>query len=194
MIGPYRIHGHAIVSRDDCIADAEGRTPPVLRNDADWQRFQAALDVAAVTVLGRLSHESNPNFKERRRIVVSGKAKGIERRADAWWWNPADAPVLAALAAAAPGGGIVAVPGGRAVFDLFLALGFDEFHLARATRVRLGSGTLVFSECNSGLSADAVLARHGLVAGSTEQLDRAAGVTLTLFSRPLDGKAGETVS
>jgi hypothetical protein len=193
MIGPYRIHGHAIVSQDDCIADAEGRVPPALHNDADWERFQAALDRAAVTVLGRLSHESNPNFKDRTRIIVSGTAKGVERRGDAWWWNPAEAPLADALAAAAPGGGIVAVPGGRAVFDLFLAIGFDEFHLARATRVHLGDGTPVFTECRSGLSADEVLLRHGLAANPPEQLDPLAGVTLTLFAR-LDAKPGDTVS
>jgi hypothetical protein len=193
MIGPYRIHGHAIVSADDCIADAEGRIPPDLRNDADWERFQASLDRAAVTVLGRLSHQSNPNSKERKRIVVSGAAKGIERRADAWWWNPAEAPVLAALETAAPGGGIVAVPGGRGVFDLFLAIGFDEFHLARAARLRIGAGTPVFGECRSGIAADTVLIRAGLVAGAVEQLDPGAGVILTVFSR-LDGGAGNAVS
>jgi hypothetical protein len=193
MIGPYRIHGHAIVSQDDCIADAEGRVPPALRNETDWQRFQTALDAAAVTVLGRLSHEFNPNTKGRRRIVMSGAARGVERRNDAWWWNPAAAPLTEALAAAAPGGGIVAVPGGRTVFDLFLAIGFDEFHLARAIRLRLHNGTPVFTECRLGLSADEVLVRHRLAASPPEELDPSAGVTFTLFSQ-LDGKAGDTVS
>jgi hypothetical protein len=193
MIGRYRIHGHAIVSQDDRIADAEGRVPPALRNDADWERFQAALDAAAVTILGRLGHESNPNLLERKRIVLSGSAQGIERRSDAWWWNPTDTALTDALAAAAPAGGIVAVPGGRAVFDLFLDIGFDEFHLARATRFRMGAGTPVFSECASGLSAEQVLLRRGLRASPPEQLDPAAGIILTLFTR-LDGKPREPVS
>jgi hypothetical protein len=193
MIGAYRIHGHAIVSQDDCIADAEGCTPPALRNDADWQRFQSALDAAALTVLGRLSHEANPNVMNRKRIVVSSGARGVERRADGWWWNPAKAPLLDALSEAAPAGGIVAVPGGRRIFDLFLVIGFDEFHLARATRLYMGNGTPVFSECANGVSADEVLMRHGLVAGPVEELDPLAGVSFTVFA-PLDGKAGETVS
>ena len=132
MIGPWRIHGHAIVSADDCIAGPDGFTPPELRNDADWRRFQQALDQAAITVLGRRGHEANPNAKGRNRLVLSSAAHGAERRADAWWWNPADALLEDALRLAAPAGGIVAVPGGRQVFDLFLSLGFDEFHLARA--------------------------------------------------------------
>lgn len=184
MIGAYRIHGHAIVSADDCIADETGHVPPALRNDADWERFQAALDQASVTILGRLSHESNPNFRKRKRIVISSASNGVEKRADAWWWNPAGATLADALSAAAPEGGVVAVPGGRAIFDLFLATGYDEFHLARATRARLGSGTLIFTECATGISADDVLLRHGLAAGPVEKLDPAAGVTFTLFARP----------
>ena len=116
-----------------------------MRNEADWRRFQQALDEAAVTVLGRLGHEANPNVKGRNRLVLSSSAQGVERRADAWWWNPADAPLEAALRQAAPAGGIVAVPGGRRVFDLFLELGFDEFHLARARSVRIPDGIPVFS-------------------------------------------------
>jgi hypothetical protein len=180
----YAIHGHAIVSADDRIADAGGSTPPELRNEADWLRFQAALDRAAVTVLGRLGHEANPNIRGRNRLVLSSSASGVERRDDAWWWNPARAPFGEALAKAAPAGGIVAVPGGRRVFDLFLDLGFDEFHLARATRVRLPDGVPVFSTVGDGTTADAVMAAHGLHPGPVEPLDADAAVTMTVWSRP----------
>ena len=120
MIGRYEFHGHAIVSGDDRIADRDGVTPAALRNEKDWARFQAALDRAVLTVLGRLGHEANPNVKGRNRLVLSSSARGIERRADAFWWNPAEVMLDDALAEAAPAGGIVAVPGGRRVFDLFL--------------------------------------------------------------------------
>lgn len=178
------IHGHAIVSADDRIADASGATPPALRNEADWARFQAALDGAAVTVLGRLGHEANPNTKRRNRLVVSSSASGVERRDGAWWWNPARASFDAALAKAAPAGGIVAVPGGRRVFDLFLDIGFDAFHLARAKRARLPGGVPVFTAAGAGESADAILAAHGLRSGPTEVLDVAAAVIMTVWSRP----------
>jgi hypothetical protein len=137
-----------------------------------------------VTVLGRLGHEANPNFKGRNRMVLSSAARGIERRADAWWWNPAEASLEEALAKAAPEGGIVAVPGGRLVFDLFLKIGFDAFDLARAERVQLPGGVPVFSAVATGRSAAETLAAHGLRARPTEWLDEAAGVSLTLWRRP----------
>ena len=131
------IHGYAIVSDNDCIADAAGRTPDILRNDADWAYFQAELNRSAVTVLGRLGHEANPNPKGRLRMILSSSASGLERRADGWWWNPEALPWDQAIGTVLPEGGRVAVPGGRRVFDLFLAIGYDAFHLTRA------EGTLV---------------------------------------------------
>ncbi len=181
MIGGWTFHGHAIVSDDDRIAGADGLTPDSLRNDADWARFQAALDAAAVTILGRLGHEANPNLKGRNRLVLSSSARGIERRVDAWWWNPADTPIEQALATAAPQGGIAVVPGGRPVFDLFLDLGFDAFHLARAAGVRIPEGIPIFSAVSHGQSAAAVLSTHGLVPEAPEILDAPAGVSLTVF-------------
>ncbi len=181
----YRIEGHAIVSADDRIAGADGLTPAALNNPADWARFQAALDEAVLIVLGRLSHLANPNRQNRARLVVSSSVARIEHRSDAWWWNPAGASLAEALAAAAPGGGTIAVPGGRLVFDLFLALGFDAFHLSRAQRVRLPEGIPVFSEVLAGKSADAILAAHGMAPAQRETLDRDAGVSLTVW-RPGD--------
>ena len=183
MIGGYAIHGHAIVSADDKIADASGLTPPALRNETDWARFQAALDRAVVTVLGRLAHEANPNRKGRNRLVLSASARGVERREDAWWWNPADLTVADALAAAAPAAGVVAVPGGRRVFDLFLSIGFDAFHLARAAGVTIPGGIPIFSAVGRGRRAADILAGHGLVAGEPEMLDAVARVALTVWRR-----------
>jgi len=173
------IHGHAIISDDDKIAGPDGLTPPSLRNDADWAYFQRALDAAAFTVLGRLGHAANPNVKKRRRAVVSSSARGPETRDDATWWNPAKAPFADVAARLAPAGGIVAVPGGRGVFDLFLALGFAEFHLVRARGVRVTGGRAIFSACDSGASAEEVLARAGLTPSPSRPLDK--GVDLTIW-------------
>ena len=183
MIGRYAIHGHAIISADDRIAAADGTVPDALRDEADWQRFQAALDRAAVTVLGRRGHEANPNSARRKRLVLSASVEGIEDRPDAIWWNPNGAAVGEALARAAPGGGVAAVAGGRRVFDLFLRLGFEEFHLARAAGARIPDGIPVFSGVAEGLSADDVLAAHGLVVVHREVLDRRANVTLAIWRR-----------
>jgi hypothetical protein len=186
MIGGYRIEGHAIVSADDRIADPEGNTPPELSNEADWMRFQRALDEAAVVVVGRLSHEANPNARRRNRLVASSSAAGCERRSDAWWWNPARTPLAEALAIAAPGGGIVAVPGGRLIFDLFRTIGFDAFHLARCEDVRIPGGVPLFSDVTADRSADAVLAADGLVAGPREIIDAEGNVSLVTWRRAAD--------
>ncbi len=178
----WRFHGHAIVSADDRIADLTGETPASLRNEADWARFQAALDASALTVLGRLGHEANSNRRGRNRLVLSSSVPGVERRDDAWWWNPAGASLGEALQAAAPEGGIVAVPGGMRVFDLFLAVGYDAFDLARAEDVLVPDGTPIFSAVRVGVSAEAVLAGHGLVPVERTMLDPAARVSLTLWA------------
>jgi hypothetical protein len=183
-VATYRIEGHAIVSADDCIADATGAMPASLRNDADWRRFQAALDAAAVVLLGRRSHAATPNTAGRNRLIVSSSAKSIERRGDGWWWNPTEASLASALARAAPKGGTVAVPGGRPVFDLFLGTGFDAFHLARAAQVRLPGGIPLFSAVHPGQGADILLAAAGLVPQMAEILDESADVTLVTWRRP----------
>lgn len=177
------VHGYAIVSADDRIADAEGRMPAALRNEADWRYFQAGLDAADLVVLGRLGHEAHGNPKGRPRMVVSGRAAGLERRADGWWWNPAELPWAEAAARALPAGGRVAVPGGRGVFDLFLRLGYDAFHLSRAEAVKLPGGVPVFSACAGQGGAEAVLRAAGLRPGAREVLDPVGPVSLVVWRR-----------
>ena len=175
------VHGYAIVSRDDRIAGSDGLTPPALRNAADWAYFQRGLDRADLVALGRLGHEANPNPRGRRRLVVSRAARGLEKRDDSWWWNPARLPWTEVGARLLPQGGRVAVPGGRDIFDLFLAIGYAAFHLSRAERVNLGAGRAIFAACERGLGAAAVLAGAGLRADHAQVLDPAAGVTLTIW-------------
>jgi len=180
MIGPYSIHGYAIVSADDRIAAPDGRMPPELHDDEDWARFQAAVARAAVTVLGRLGHEQNANLLGRNRLVMSSSVGELEGRTGGLWWNPATVPVDAALRAAAPVGGMVAVVGGRRVFDFLLAVGFDEFHLTRMAHVFIPGGVAVFSEVEAGHGAEEILAASGLVAGASECLDETAAVSLVV--------------
>lgn len=180
----YEFHGHAIVSDDDMIADADGNMPEVLTNASDWKRFQNELDRSVAIVLGRHGHEAHANVHKRNRVVLSSQGRGIERRADAWWWNPADAPLAEVMARAAPTGGIVSVPGGRRVFDYFLDAGYDEFHLARARGVRIPGGTPVFSECAPDRSAEEVLGSRGLAPYPVDILDAWAGVSVTVWRKP----------
>ncbi|MEJ8572871.1 hypothetical protein [Microbaculum marinum] len=188
----FRFHGHAIVSADDCIAGPDGLTPKALRNEADWVRFQAMLDAAAVTVLGRLGHEANPNVARRRRLVLTGGVAALEADGDNWLWNPAGLPLGQALERVLPpdihrSGGVLAVPGGRRVFDFFLKLGYDEFHLARAERATVGRGTRLFSGLDERHTAVDALLSAGLVPGAREVLDGDADVSLTIWRPPAAG-------
>jgi hypothetical protein len=178
-----QIHGYAIVSEDDRITDDSGATPVVLRNEADWAYFQRELDRADLVVLGRIGHEANPNTKGRPRLVVSSSSQGLEQRADGWWWNPDRCDWHEAMATILPGGGRVAVPGGRRVFDLFLRIGYDVFHLSRAEGVTIGSGIGLFSACDEGSSACVALFESGLEAGPRQVLDAGHPISLTMWSR-----------
>ncbi len=177
----WTITGHAIVGDDDMIADAQGRMPPALRNDADWRLFQHQLDRSACVVLGRLGHEAHPN-PGRLRIIVSQRAEsGLARRADGWWWDPARVAWAEVRTAVVPSGGRVAVPGGQGVFALFLGIGYDAFQLTRARGVRIPHGRTLFP--GDGTAEDQ-LAAAGLEPGPTQGVDPAANVWTTLWARP----------
>ncbi|MBV8662749.1 MAG: hypothetical protein JO107_06570 [Hyphomicrobiales bacterium] len=177
------IRGYAIVSEDDKIAAADGLTPSSLRNEKDWAYYQAALARADIVVFGRRSHEAEPNVHGQRRVVVSRSAAGLEQRADAWWWDPERAPWQEVAARLLPEGGLVAAPGGHVVFDLFLAIGFTEFHMSRARGVTLPGGRSVFSLCEAGVPAETVLAEGGLALSETIPLDPAHGVEMKIWRR-----------
>jgi hypothetical protein len=182
----WRLEAHAIVCREGCIADAAGRFPEALANDADWARFQAALDACAAVVLGRASHEATPNRAGRRRVIVSRAVGGLEARPDGLWWNPAGARLESALEAAAPGGGRIGVPGGRDVFDLLLYR-IATFELARHPGVALPGGVPVLSGVGPGRPPEAALAEAGFVRAAVETLDPEAGVLAETWRRVPSG-------
>jgi hypothetical protein len=179
----YPLHAYAIVCENDCIADAEGRFPDVLRNDADWLYFQSGLDRAAITLMGRRSHETNANHRNRLRLVMSRSVSALEHRADGWWWNPAERPLPEALQTIIPEGGEVAVPGGRDVFDLLEAASFTAFHLARAHGRTIPRGRGLFQVCETGTPSDLVLLDGGLRPGPMKWLDEENRVSLTVWRR-----------
>lgn len=175
------IEGHAIVSADGKIAGPDGTMPPGLVNVADWRLFQADLDRAALVVLGRIGHERHPN-PGRRRLVLTRGVTGLELDAGdplALRWNPDGADLARVLADLGIATGTVAVTGGRAVFDHFLAVGYDRFMLSVAPELVIRDGL----PCFSGGPPETVLAEAGLVAGRTDLIDPAAGVTRTIWRR-----------
>ena len=184
MTLPTEIHGYAIVSEDDKIAAADGLVPPQLRNEVDWELYQGALANSDLIVFAHRSHDAEPNLSGQRRVVLSRSARGLERREDAWWWNPDRAAWSEVLAQALPDGGEVAVPGGQFAFDLFLRIGYDAFHLSHARGVRLPGGRSLFSACEAGETSSAVLTRSGLVVSQRLELDPAHGVSMDVWRRP----------
>ncbi|MET0605841.1 MAG: hypothetical protein ABWZ80_05255 [Beijerinckiaceae bacterium] len=183
------IRAYAIVSADDRIADEAGKLPDSLVCEADWLYFQAELDRCDYTVLGRASHEAAPNLRKRKRVVMTSRARGVERRADAIWWNPADVAWRDLARELMPGGGRVGVPGGQKAFDYFLDHGLTRFHLSRARQALLPGGRGLFAAVESGERVDDILTRNGFSAGEAELIDGDADVTLTIWRRPQAGDA-----
>jgi hypothetical protein len=178
---PTEIQGYAIISDDDRIAAADGLVPLSLRNEQDWRYYQNALARSDLIVFGHRSHIAEPNERGDQRLVISSKAAGLERRADAWWWNPESVSWPEVAKRLLPLGGEVAAPGGQGVFDLFLGIGFDAFHLSRAHGVRLPGGRAIFSACDAGVAAEAVLAGAGLRVIERIALDPEHGVEMNVW-------------
>ena len=183
MAAHLDIAGYAIVSDDDKIAGADGMTPVSLRNEKDWELYQRAQELANLVVFARRSHELEPNIHRSMRLVVSREAAGLEQRPDSWWWDPRRITWEEVAARLMPKGGRVAVGGGQVVFDLFLMIGFDGFHLSRAHGVKLPGGRSVFSACDKGVSAATRASTTRSRPHKTIPLDPAHGVEMTVWRR-----------
>ena len=169
------VEGHAIVSADGMIADAVGEYPAALRNDADWGLYQAALDRAAVVVVGRRGHERFPNPGRRRLVLTRGVARLADDPKDrrATLWNPAGLGLREALGEIGVADGIVAITG---VFDHFVG-DYDRFALSESHRLLIPGGR----PCFAGGHPRVVLADAGLVPETVELIDPDAIVTTTMW-------------
>ena len=177
--------GYAIVSADGFIADCEGRMPEALRLDADWAYFQAALDAADITLLGRRTHEAAPNVKKRRRLVVSSRVRTVvQEDALTSWVNPEDVAPASAVAGIVGSDAKVAVVGGTGVFDWVLGDGsYDAFHLSLARDVLLGEGRPLFDGIGDVEDALSKLEVDGLSLEARSWLDRKSGLELLVLKR-----------
>lgn len=183
MARPDRIEGLAIVSADGMIADAQGMQPDALKLDADQRFFHAALDRATALAHGKSSGEGGVDAVRRRRLVLTRRIPAIERQSEnAVQWNPAGATLEQAWAALGLAGGSLAVIGGTDVFGLFLELGYDAFHLSRASRANLPGGRPVFPGIPP-QSPEQLLAAHGLKPGVPQVLDATAALDLVTWRR-----------
>lgn len=173
------VEGHAIVSEDGMIAASDGSMPDALRNDADWKLFQAALDRAALVVLGRLGHSRHPNPGRRRLVLTRSVADLLADPADplATFWNPAGLGIDTVLERLDIGGGTIAITGGTGTFDLFLPH-YDRFVLSEVRNLTLPGGVACFSKGHPRF----VLPGAGLEARDMDVIDR--GVVQTQWVRP----------
>ena len=182
----YRIEGYAIVSSDGMIADAGSAFPNALIFEADKRYYERELDRVDAVVQGRNSHEGQPNSPRRRRLILTSKVPTIAPDPDhpkSLLWNPAGVSFEDACVALGLAAGSVGVVGGTYVFDLFLEIGYDAFHLSRASNVKLPGGAPVFSQLRLGRSPEEVLTKFGLAPGPEQILDAANAVTLVDWKR-----------
>jgi len=183
MLRPHRIEGYAIISVDGMIADANGAQPPELIVKADQLFFRRGLDRADAVAHGRFSHEGGAKAVERKRLVLTRSVESIAphpRHPKGLLWNPAGASFEQAWEALDIADGVLAVIGGTETFGLFLAIGYDAFHLTRANRARLPGGRPIFPDVPARPPED-VLAGHNLKPGPSQLLDPEADVTLVTW-------------
>lgn len=180
-----RIEGYSIVSADGMIADAEGKMPNALRNNADQHFLQSGLDQAAVVVHGRHSHEGGPRAAQRTRLVLTHRIVAIApdpAHPNSLLWNPRGASLEQAVKALNVTAGTIAVIGGTAVFSWFLPL-YDAFHLSRAAHASMSGGRPLFAGAEPPTRPEDVLARYGLRPGPRRDLDAAAGISVVTWQR-----------
>lgn len=172
------VEGHAIVSVDGMIADADGLMPDALRSDADWRYFQSALDRAALVVLGRKGHANHPNPGRRRLVLTRSVADLAGDPADplATFWNPEGFALPEMLARLGVTTGTLAITGGTGTFDLFVPY-YDRFVLSEVRNLTLPEGVPCFSTDHPRF----VLPGAGLAARDMEVIDR--GVVQTTWVR-----------
>jgi dihydrofolate reductase len=189
--GPTRIEAYAIVSEDGMLADASRVIPAALKVEADHKFFFDGLRQAVVVVQGRHSHEGGDPVPGRYRLIATRKVAGLMHdpsqpeapQAKTLLWNPQRASLQEAWTALGAPSGMLAVVGGPDVYELFLGIGYDAFHLSRVAGMRVPSGRPVFPEIGPQRTPEDVLRSHGLRPGPPQILDAAKKATLVTWTR-----------
>jgi hypothetical protein len=180
----FRFEGYVIVSADGMLANAANVMPDELKFEGDKQFFTAALDRADLIVHGRHSGEGQPNSPNRRRIILTGRIAALARdpaNPNGTLWNPGGAAFEQAAELAGVRGGLVAIIGGPAVFDMFMDR-YDTFWLSQAPHVQLPGGHGCFAGV-PGRTPQQILSSHGLKPGESRMLDPVAEVSVTPWQR-----------
>ena len=96
--------------------------------------------------------------------------------------NPAGATLQEALAKLGVPSGTIAIIGGADVFSMFLPF-YDVFQLTRAAFAQIPRGRPVFPSVGPRSTPEDALSGHGLKPGPRQDIDVAAGITLTTWTR-----------
>jgi len=171
--GPFGIVAYAIASADGMIADETGAMPKSLHLEADQRFFAKGAERADLLAHGRMSQEAHPGSPKRRRLILTRKAPALAPDPDngnARLWNPAGASLEEACAALGCASGTVAVLGGPDVYRYFLGVGYDDFYLSVADKVRLPGGVPVFGR-GQGATPDELMIAAGLRPSPVQRLD-----------------------
>jgi hypothetical protein len=179
------IEGFAIVSANGMLAASDGFMPNSLKFEEDQQFLDEALDAAALLVHGRISHEMQENSHKRRRLLLTRKTGAFSDQPvepNVWLWNPSATPFAEVCERLAIDEGVVAVLGGTAAYDLFLA-DYAKFHLCRADKVVLPGGVPVLTGVGDDNPPDNVLRGAGLTLAKETALNPEAGLRQQLWVR-----------
>jgi dihydrofolate reductase len=160
------IYGLAVVSSDGFIARNSAELPSSWASGDDFFFLQQKLALGGACVMGRLTHELNPNVSGRQRVVCT-RAVDSPKLVDqhTLMLNPERMAPEELVRISSEHGGLprVFVLGGTRIYDLFLQhVGFDRFDLSVESGVRLGAGLPLFTR-SSGGDIELALKNSGLV-------------------------------
>jgi dihydrofolate reductase len=160
------IFGLAVVSSDGFIARNSAELPSSWASGDDFAYLQQQLALGGACVMGRLTHELNPNVRGRQRVVCT-RAVDSPKLVDqhTLMLNPEKMAPEELVRISSEHGGLprVFVLGGTRIYDLFLQhVGFDRFDLSVESGVRLGAGLPLFTRSGGG-DIELALQKSGLV-------------------------------
>jgi len=163
--------GHAIISRDCCIADSNGLMPRALISETDWLLFQEDLNRSDLVVLGRASYEKFSENK-RNRLIPTNQINGYEMGDDICFFNPKDIPINEILLKYNPFPKKIAVAGGQGVYKLiFEQYSYSEFHLSIKENYELKGGIEMIRGLKELWQINKYMNMHGMRQINKKRLD-----------------------
>ena len=142
--------------------------------------FQAGLDAADLTILGRISHDATPNIRGRKRLVMQRSGLPLHHEdALTWYWNTQACSFNDVISELGFPVSHAAIAGGQVAFGHFLAGAhrFTTFYLSQIAGVTLPGGRKVFPGMGDGATAEDILRAAEYVAGPRTCFDATASVT-----------------